>query len=152
MSGTELPPDLAESLAAVDEQEASVEATDAPPEPEIGTDLPDEQEGDESSSSLWEWATSVPDGSHREWDPTDLWDPEGGGRARLAFHLADLAGSDGEGLPNGAGVVLSLVEIYVSLARRSGGGGDRGDGDGGEGDDPEPDAEVVARDTAEALV
>jgi hypothetical protein len=137
----ELPPDLAESLAAVDETEAAVEATDAPAE--IGADLPDDEQETESSSSLWEWASSVPDGSHRDWDPTDLWDPEGGGRARLAYHLADAAGSDGDGLPNGLGVVLSLVEIYVTIARRHPSDGDRGDGGGGE-----DRGEVVTPETA----
>lgn len=75
----------------------------------------DDQEA--SGFDVRNWARRVPDGSHRDWDPSDLWDPDGGGETRLAYHLADAAGANGAGLPNGLGVLLAMVEIYYRLAK-----------------------------------
>lgn len=110
--------------------------------------MPELEDGeDEGGFSVLSWAKSVPDGSHRDFDTSDWWDPEGGAENRLAYHLSDATGA-GAGYPNGLGVLVGFAELYWSRVRDQQGGGDGGDGD----DQDAPDAETVDRGTAEALV
>lgn len=114
--------------------------------------LPDAEGMDEGSDeggfSVLSWAERVPEGSHRDFDKTDWWDPENGGLNRAAFHLSD-ATSAGAGYPNAVGLVVAVAEEYWSRVVQQQGSSDGG-GDGG--DDPAPDAETVDPETAEALV
>lgn len=101
-----------------------------------GDDLDDElgeleESGDGDSWSLWDWATSTPEGSYRDMDARDYWDPDGGGKNRLAFHVSDLAGT--RGVPNGLGIILALAEMYYNLAQHDGGSSDDGGGSSGDG-------------------
>jgi len=109
----------------------------------------DEFEDDESSGGFdpFEWARSVPEGSHTDFDATDWWDPEGGAENRLAFHLADATGA-GAGYPNGLGVLVAIGELYWSKVREQQSGGSSSD----ESAQEAPDAETVDRNTAEGLV
>lgn len=110
--------------------------------------LPDEQNEESDSLSLSSWARRIPEGSHRDFDAHDLWDPEGGGENRLAFHLADAADADTIGYPNGLGVLVGFVELYWTkvLGRGSSGQPD-------EQDEHDPDGqETMSRDEAERYV
>jgi len=100
----------------------------------------------ESKFSVLSWAERIPDGSHLDFDARDWWDPQEGGKNRLAYHLSDAAG-DGAGYPNGLGVLVALAEMYWS--RVEGEHDDRGDD---QGDEAAPETETVARSDAEALV
>jgi len=120
------------------------EEPDARPEGPM-PDLEDEPADEEEGFSVLSWAERIPEGSHREFDRTDWWDPDGGGLNRLAFHLSDAAGA-GAGYPNGVGVLVAVAEEYWSRVQEQQGHGDESD----EGDEA-PDAESVDRSTAEAL-
>lgn len=104
---------------------AQVEGDDGPdgdrgddPRADLGEGDPDDADAvlsDEEESdgfSLFKWAKSVPEGSHRDHDVTDWWDPAGGAENRLAFHLADVTEAGG-GYPNGVGVLVSFGELYA---------------------------------------
>lgn len=137
-------PKSAEPVSAVPGEEP-----DARPEgPMPEQDEPGEPE--DSGFSVLSWAKSVPEGSHRDFDTSDWWDPENGAENRLAFHLSKVAPGEGSGYPNGVGVLVSFGELYWREVLGRGGGGDDGGGDDVEQD--APDAETVSRDTAEGLV
>lgn len=96
-------------------------------------DLPELEESDDSDGwSLFGWLKETPEGSYREMDARDFWDPEGGGRNRIAFHLSDLVGA--RGLPNGVGLLVGLLEEYYRLAQAQNGGGDDSSSGGGDAD------------------
>ena len=123
------------------------EEPDARPEgPLPGADL-DGLEDESAGFDLVEWAQSVPEGSHRDFDASDWWDPEHGAENRLAFHLSDATDSSNVGYPNAVGVVVGFAELYWTRLRDT---ADDGDDAGAEAD--APDAETVDADTAEALV
>lgn len=121
------------------------EEPDAMPEgPMPDADAPDVE--DESGFSVLSWASRVPDGSHLDFEAKDWWDPETGGKRRLAYHLSD-ATPEGAGYNNVLGTLVAAGEMYWSAVRDQ-----TGQGDGGDPQESAPDAETVARDTAEGLV
>lgn len=102
---------------------------------EIG-EMPElEESGDGDGWSLFGWLQDTPEGSYRDMDARDYWDPENGGKNRLAFHVSDLVGT--RGVPNGVGLLLALAEMYYNLAQHQDGGssssGDDGGGSSGDG-------------------
>lgn len=129
--------------AGIPEMGEEADARPEGPMPEVDAD-----DVDEGGFSVLSWASEVPEGSHRNYDATDWWDPEGGGENRLAFHLSTVADSGG-GYPNGIGVLVALAELYWRLATEQQGGSS---GDGSDDEQDAPDAETVDRETAEALV
>lgn len=107
-------------------------SADRDPDEEIGAEVEEELADEGDSWNLFGWLQETPEGSYRDMDARQYWDPENGGKNRLAFHLSDLAGTTG--IPNGIGIVLALAEIYFNLAQHQNGdttedGGD-GSGDG----------------------
>lgn len=94
------------------------------PDPDEGIEeIPEVEELDNDSSGgligrISDWATSTPSGSYRDVDARDFWDPEGGGKNRIAFHLKDLIGSGD--IPNGLGTLLGGAELYYNLATEGG--------------------------------
>jgi len=89
------------------------------PDPELDEETLEDEELDQEGSGgligrLSDWATSTPDGSYRDTDARDFWDPQGGGKHRIAHHLADLVGAGD--IPNGLGVLIGGVELYYNAA------------------------------------
>ena len=145
-----------EALKSVDESDDELDGAavehDRAEEPGARPEgpLPDENlEPGESESdpkfSVLSWAKSVPDGSHRDFTAKDWWDPEGGAENRLAYHLSD-ATPEGAGYPNGIGVLVGFAELYWSRLKTESSSSEESESQGA------PDAETVARDTAEGLV
>jgi len=83
-----------------------------------GDDLKLQSEDDSSGFGLRDWAFRTPEGSYREMNARDYWDPEGGGKNRLAFHVTDLIGE--RGIPNAVGLVIAVAEMYYNLAQHGG--------------------------------
>jgi hypothetical protein len=95
---------------------------------EVEEAIPELGEEESDSWDIYGWLSETPEGSYRDMDARDFWDPDGGGRNRLAFHLSDLTGA--RGIPNGVGLVIGAAEMYYNLAQHDGeSGGDEG-GDG----------------------
>lgn len=123
-------------------QPGAGEEPDAMPEGPA-PDLPGEEVEEESGFSVLSWAERIPDGSHLDFDARDWWDPETGGKNRLAYHLSDATG-EGAGYPNALGVLVAVAELYWSSVRNQSSTSEESEG--------APDAEEVDRDTAEGLV
>jgi hypothetical protein len=107
---------IREALSAVGDDHVDDPTGDEPSDEQVADAVPgadDLEKPDEESGriSILSWARRVPDGSHRDFDATDWWDPEGGGKNRLAFHLSD-ATSAGVGYPNALGVLVGFAELY----------------------------------------
>lgn len=63
-------------------------------------------------AGLEDWLLDTPEGSYLETDAREYWDPDGGGRTRLMFHISDLAGVTG--IPNWLGIIIALAEMYAN--------------------------------------
>lgn len=113
------------------------------PDSEMWDETDEEAEG---GFSVLSWAQSVPDGSHRDFDASDWWDPEHGGENRIAFHLSEATGA-GAGYPNGLGLAVGLAEMYWSAVRSS-----TKDEPADEQESEASAGDTVARETAEAYV
>ncbi len=117
------------------------------PAPEIGDDADALDEDSGTGFDVFSWASRVPEGSHLDFEAREWWDPDTGGKTRLAYHLSD-ATPDGVGYPNAIGVLVGAAELYWSKVIQGGGRG----GDDRDGEQDAPDAETVDRNTAEAYV
>lgn len=111
-------PDAVREIDTSQDGTESESGSRAPSDSSADSDLnPDgmdvEPESDEWDP--WGWLKSVPEGSYRDADARDYWDPENGGKNRLAHHISDLAGV--RGIPNGLGILLACAEIYWNLAQ-----------------------------------
>jgi hypothetical protein len=98
------------------------EEPDARPEgplPEPGVGGVEDEKSDPKNAVL-SWAKSIPEGSHLDFEAKDWWDPETGGKNRLAFHLSNLS-DEGAGYPNGVGTLVAIGEMYYSAVLDSDG-------------------------------
>lgn len=138
---------LEEAVEAADTDAGDVEAADVQ---EAGDDLddldvqdglgdrpdrdadpdPDRADRADDQGGFTDWATRVPEGSYRDFELRDYWDPENGGEKRIAFHVADFA--DVDGVPNIVGVLLGLAEMWFLAMQSENGraGGSENDGGG----------------------
>ena len=100
------------------------------PDEEIGAEVEEQLADEEDAWDLIGWLQDTPEGSYRDMDARQYWDPDGGGKNRLAHHLSDRAGTTG--IPNGIGILLALAEMYYNLAQQqdTGSSEDGGDGSG----------------------
>lgn len=143
--------DASDGMDALDQatETAPGEEPDARPEGPLPDDDLDELDGDDETSGfdLYDWATSVPEGTHRDFEARDWWDTEGGAENRVGFHLSDA--TDGAvGYPNGVGTLVGFAEMYFKHVRAA----TSDDGGDESAEQDAPDAETVDRNTAEALV
>lgn len=103
---------VADVAQSMDEMGAGPDPDHDPADPTADPTADEVVLEDESPTTIWDHLTRSPSKSVHDADASEWFDPEAGGRDRLALVGEDVLGA--EGVPNWVHLVVGVVEIMLA--------------------------------------